>query len=171
MSIANSTLPYHRRIEQNLLACQRTKGRGGPAWAKTDNPWIQNEKIGYYPSEVNRISETLYIKLARPVLLRCRPRAEWQRISTTQFFEYENEDDDEDEKSSTGNFGHLLLGICLKHLEETILVFADISTFCRDIGTPPGSYPWNPIPSITINILISVRYKFIHPIPLLVCFL
>ena len=100
---------------------------------------------------MNRISETLYIKLARPVLLRCRPRprrrprprprAEWQRISTTLFFEYENEDDDEDEKSSTGNFGHLLLGICLKHLEETILVFADISTFCRDIGTPPNAYP------------------------------
>ena len=94
---------------------------------------------------MNRISETLYIKLARPVLLRCRPRrrtrhrprAEWQRISTTLFFEYENEDDDEYEKSSTGNFGHLLLGICLKHLEETILVFADISTFCRDIGTNP----------------------------------
>ena len=106
---------------------------------------------------MNRISETLYIKLARPVLLRCRPRrrprtrarprrrprarAEWQRISTTLFFEYENEDDDEYEKSSTGNFGHLLLGICLKHLEETILVFADISTFCRDIGTPPDAYP------------------------------
>jgi len=148
MAIANSTLPYHRRTEQNLLACQRTKRCGGPAWAETDNPWIQNEKIGYYPSEVNRISETLYIKLARPVLLRCRPRprarprAEWQRISTTLFFEYENEDDDEYEKSSTGNFGHLLLGICLKHLEETILVFADISTFCRDIGTSPDSYPW-----------------------------
>ena len=94
---------------------------------------------------MNRISETLYIKLARPVLLKCRPRArpraEWQRISTTLFFEYENEDDDEYEKSSTGNFGHLLLGICLKHLEETILAFADISTFCRDIGTPPDAYP------------------------------